>query len=346
MIPTDLTASPSSDPLRVYRYRDGLYAVDLLSAAVVHLDLFNWLAGLTEAATEAKLRAHFGLAERPADVMVTLLVANGFLERREGALHLTEVAREFLLAGSPWDVTPYYASMKDRPVCLDFLKVLRTGKPANWSSLEDEGDWHRAMETEAFATAFTAAMDCRGVLLGQKLAAELNLEGFDHVLDVGGGSGIYACALVAANPHLRATVMEKEPVDRIARECITKRGFAERVDVVVGEMFGDRYPEACDVHLFSNVLHDWDVPEVKALLARSAEALPEGGLLVVHEAFLNDAKTGPLPVAEYSALLMNVTQGKCYSTGEMRQFLTEAGFEWVGHMDTVIDRGFLLARKP
>jgi predicted O-methyltransferase YrrM len=346
MIPTDLTAAPSSDPLRVYRYRDGLYAVDLLSAAVVHLDLFNWLAGQAEAPTEAGMRAHLGLAERPADVLVTLLVANGFLERREGALHLTEVAREFLLAGSPWDVTPYYASMKDRPVCLDFLKVLRTGKPANWSSLEDENDWHRAMETEEFASSFTAAMDCRGALLGQKLAAELNLEGFDHVLDIGGGSGIYACSLVAANPHLRATVMEKEPVDRIARECIEKRGFSERVKVVVGEMFGDVYPEECDVHLFSNVLHDWDIPEVKALLARSAEALPAGGLLVVHEAFLNEDKTGPLPVAEYSALLMNVTQGKCYSTSEMREFMTGAGFEWVGHLDTVIDRGFILARKP
>jgi len=346
MIPSNLTAAPLSDPLRVYRYRDGLYAVDLLSAAVVHLDLFNWLASRAAAPSEPELRAHFDLAERPADVMVTLLVANGFLDRREGALHLTQVSREFFLAESPWDVTPYYASMKDRPVCRDFLKVLRTGKPANWSSLEDANDWHRAMETEEFAAAFTAAMDCRGVLLGQRLAAELNLDGFERVLDIGGGSGIYACALVAANPHLRATVMEKEPVHRIARDGIARRGFSGRVDVVVGDMFGDAYPAECDVHLFSNVLHDWDVPEVKALLARSGDALPPGGLLVIHEAFLNEDKSGPLPVAEYSALLMNVTQGKCYSTGEMRALLAEAGFEWLGHLDTVIDRGFILARKP
>ena len=31
----DLTRAPQSDPLRLYRYRDGIYAVDLLIAAVV-----------------------------------------------------------------------------------------------------------------------------------------------------------------------------------------------------------------------------------------------------------------------------------------------------------------------
>jgi len=36
----DLTAQPSTDPLRIYHYRDGLYAVDLVTAALVHFDLF------------------------------------------------------------------------------------------------------------------------------------------------------------------------------------------------------------------------------------------------------------------------------------------------------------------
>ena len=42
--PLDLTRTPQTDPLEIYRYRDGLYAADLLTAAVCEFDFFTWLA--------------------------------------------------------------------------------------------------------------------------------------------------------------------------------------------------------------------------------------------------------------------------------------------------------------
>lgn len=337
----DLTAAPATDPLKVYRYRDGLYAVDLLTAAVVHLDFFTWLAG--NPSNKEGICGHFGFAERPVDVMLTLFAANGFIERRGDVFHATATAREHLTGGSPWNLTPYYASLKDRPITQDFLKVLKTDKPANWGGDQAALDWHKAMETEAFSKSFTAAMDCRGLYLGQALAKQLDLTGRRHLLDIGGGSGIYACSLVAHHSGLCATVFEQPPVDRIARKCIEERGFSDRVGVAVGDMFKDALPADCDVHLFSNVLHDWGTAEVKQLLAISHRALPSGGLLVIHDAFINADKTGPLPVAEYSALLMHSTQGKCYSVGEYADLLSEAGFEPGAYADTAADRGFMTA---
>src|ERR1051325_8058875 len=43
MTAQDLLQLPSTDPTSIYRYRDGLYAVDLLTAAISHLDFFTWL---------------------------------------------------------------------------------------------------------------------------------------------------------------------------------------------------------------------------------------------------------------------------------------------------------------
>jgi len=100
------------------------------------------------------------------------------------------------------------------------------------------------------------------------------------------------------------------------------------------------------VHLYSNVLHDWDVQEVRVLLGRSFRALPPGGLVVIHESFINADKTGPLPVAEYSTLLMHATEGKCYATSEYAALLAEAGFEPPTYRDTVADRGVMTARRP
>ena len=82
--------------------------------------------------------------------MLTLFTALGWLENKEETFHLTEVAREFLVADSPLYLGAYYAALKDRPVCRDMLAVLRTGKPANWGSLKDEKEWARAMEGEEF----------------------------------------------------------------------------------------------------------------------------------------------------------------------------------------------------
>jgi predicted O-methyltransferase YrrM len=339
----DFIQSPSCDPTSIYRYRDGLYAPDLLTVAVSHLDLFSRLN--TQPAAKSTICAELDLRDRPADVMLTLLTAMGLLRSEEGVFHLTDMAREHLVSSSPWFIGPYFASVKQRPVCLDMLGVLRTGRPTNWASLKDQKEWAKAMETEPFATQFTAAMDCRGALLGPALAKNLDLASQRHLLDIAGGSGVYSCAIVARHTHLRATVLERPPVDGIARKAIAGRGFEKRVDVAVADMFTQNLPTDCDAHLFSNVLHDWDEPQVLELLKKSFNTLPPGGVVIIHDAHINAAKSGPLPVAAYSALLMTITEGKCYSETEMRQYLEQTGFREMTYAPTAADRSVITARK-
>ena len=341
----DLACLPQTDPLEIYRYRDGLYAVDLLTAAITEFDFFTWLAN--RPADAATICRELGLTARPVDVMLTLFSASGFIAAdAAGVFHLTPVAHEHLVRTSPWFIGPYYASLKERPVVRDYVKILRTGQPANWGSYKDLKEWSHAMLTEEFATTFTAAMDCRGLYLGAALAKKIAAGGRTRLLDIAGGSGIYACAITAEHAHLRATVFERPPVDAIARTMIAKRGCAERVAVVAGDMFTDALPDGHDLHLFSNVLHDWDFEKVRPLLAASFRALPSGGMLIVHDCHLNADKTGPLPVAKYSALLMSVTEGKCYSVAEMASLLGEAGFGDFHYESTVADRSFVSAVKP
>jgi len=343
-VPEDLTRVPHTDPLEIYRYRDGLYAVDLLTAAVCEFDFFTWLQA-NPGDADAIARG-LGVAARPLDVMLTLFTADGFLRRDGATYRLTARAREHLVSTSPFFLGPYYASLKDRPVARDYGVVLRTGHAANWGSYRNEKPWDDAMRTEAFATSFTAAMDCRGAYLGPALAKAAPLAGRRSLLDIAGGSGVYACTLVAHHAGLRATVLERPPVDGIARTMVARRGWDSRVAVAAGDMFRDPLPRGHDAHLFSNVLHDWDVPGVRALLAASFAALEPGGLIVVHDAHLNADKSGPLPVARYSALLMAIAEGRCYGTAEMSALLAEAGFTGFGFRETVADRSVVWAEKP
>ena len=344
---TTLTTLPTSDPALLLRFRDRQYSAELLAAALLHFDLFTWLNANPGEST-ARLCQHFGFAARPTDVLLTLCRASGLLSTDAGDRHqLTPLGREFMLPGSPWYLGPYYAPVRDTPIVQGFLKVLRTGKPANWQAKAGGSDWHASMLDEDFARGFTELMNCRGITFGQALAKALAplLGHRRRVLDVAGGSGIYSSTLVAAHPQLTATVLEQAPVDRITQQEIARHGLQEKIKVVTADMFKEAWPQGADILLLSNVLHDWDFPEMRTLLERAAQALPAGGLLVIHDAFIRNDKTGPLPVAEYSALLMNITQGKCYTPSEYGSVLLELGFVIGPYQDTIADRGFMTAVK-
>ncbi len=340
----DLTRLPATDPTDLFRVRDSLYGPELVGAAVIGLDFFTHLAH--SPADAQTLCRELSMAERPADVMLTYFCALGLLENRSESFHVTDRAREFLVRDSPWFLGPFYASFAERPVARSLLEVLRTGKPSVWASNKARKPWAEAMEDDAFAQQFTAIMDARGLYLGPAMGRELDLGAHHRVLDIGGGSGIYACCLVAAHPHLRATVLEKPPVDRVTRQCVSRRGYSDRVDVVTGDMFAAPLPSGFDVHLWSNALHDWGAATVKSLLAKSFAALPPGGMVVIHDAHVNREKNGPLAVAAYSVFLMASTEGKCYSIGEMDSMSAEIGFRNFRYRPTAVDHSVITARKP
>jgi hypothetical protein len=338
------SVSPGTDPSPLLRLRDGLYAPDLLVTAVAHLDLFNRLA-----AGPLDLKgvcSTLGIASRPADVMLTLFIAMGLVERQRDGYALTQLAREFLTSGSLRDLSPYFASLKERPICHDILQVLRSDRPFGWANKREQNEWARAMEDERFASAFTAAMDSRGAYLAPAMARALECSGRRRLLDIAGGSGIYACAAVTEHPHLQAAVLEKPPVDRVTRRAIDRFGLGERVAVVAGDMFADELPRGFDLHLYSNVLHDWGEQTVIGLLRKSFAALPAGGSLVIHDAHLRTDKSGPLEVAEYSALLMLASEGRCYAVGEVEEMMRSIGFGEVEHVPTVAFRSLIFADKP
>jgi len=336
--------APTHDPTAIYRYRDSIAAADCLCAAIAHLDLFTLLD--REPMTLSALCGRLDIHPRPTDVMLTLFAANRFLARdAEGRFQATPMAREFLVAGGPFDARAYYASMAGKPGVSDWIRVLRTGKPANWPGEEGEADWHAAMRTEAFAESFTAAMDCRGRVLAAALAAALDLRQASRLLDIGGGSGVYAIGCVEAAPQLRATVLEAAPVDGIARRTIAAAGCAERVAVVTADMFVDPWPADHDLHLFSNLLHDWDEPQCRELFAKSVACLPQDGRIVVHDMLLDDDKAGQLWAAEYSVLLAGVTQGRLYSAGEIAGWIRGLGLTIVRICPTALGRSLLEIRR-
>ncbi len=334
---------PASSPARIIGLRDSSFAADLFFCAVSHFDFFNWL-DKAPADIETICR-DLGVQLRPADVMLTLFKAYGLIRGKDRKYYLSDSARDYLTVKSGFDLTSYVSSLKDRPICSEIEKVLRTGKPVNWAAAKSGKDWAASMEDADFAGPFTAAMNSRGAYLAQGLLKAVDLKECRKFLDIGGASGIYPAVLLEKYPDLNAAVFEKPPVDKLARYSIRQFGLSEHLGVVAGDMFHDGLPEGYDVHFLSHVLHDWDLKEVKAVLANSFRSLMPGGRIIIHDAHINKNKTGPVSVAEYSVLLMCLSEGKCYSVGEMKQVLEETGFHDVEYHPTILNRSIVTARK-
>lgn len=136
---------------RLLDLRDGVYADDLVIAAVAWLDLFSWLSG--NPSTKEEIADSLGLAERPLDVLLTLLTALGLVERRDSVFTTTEVSEEFLVSEHHNCLGPFFASQKDRPSCLELYEVLKTDEPAGWSSQKGGKGWESLMGEDLFASA-------------------------------------------------------------------------------------------------------------------------------------------------------------------------------------------------
>ena len=334
---------PGVSPERIINLRESAFAADLFITAVSRLNFFNRLQ--TEPADLDDICQVFDIKKRPADVMLTLFKAYGFITEKAKKFYLTDTAKTYLLQDSAFDLTSYVTSLKDRPACADIYSVLHTGRTANWATAKDSKDWATAMEDDGFAASFTAGMNSRGAYLAAGVVKALDLKDYKKVLDIGGASGIYPAALLNAFPHLQGTVFEKPPVDKVAKYSLKQFGMSERTTVVAGDIFKDALPKGYDVHFISHVLHDWDFPACRTILKNSFENLKPGGIIILHDTHINKTKTGPVDVAEYSVLLMVLSEGKIYSVTEMKNLLEEAGFTSVQHKPTILNRSIITARK-
>ena len=350
-MPLNSILSPQSDPAPIFEAYRLSYGSKLLVAASAHFNLF---ALLNQAPlTLDELGKAIGLAARPTHVLVTALRAFKLLSAdAKGRLELTLLAREHLVPGGEFDISDYLAQERENMGVLKIMERLKTNRPAGESGdtagqgvafIYREG-MDSAMEREASARKLTLALAGRAKNVAPVLAQRADLRDAKLLLDVGGGTGIYSIAFLQKYPSLRAIVWDRPQVLKVAMEMAEAYGVSGRLECREGDMFTDPVP-AADVILLSNILHDWDVNECRALLGHCAKGLSPNGKLLIHDAFLNDALDGPLSVALYSANLFCLTEGRAYSAAEYRAWLAEAGLVSGDVVPTLADCGVMTAVK-
>lgn len=118
---------------------------------------------------------------------------------------------------------------------------------------------------------------------GDCLVENVNLTGKQKLLDIGGGQGSYSIALCAANPQLKAVLVDvKEPLE-IASKLIEEQGLQERIVLVEGDFQTVELEQDNDVVLISGVMCITSEEGFRKLLRRSYDALLPGGFIIVQD---------------------------------------------------------------
>jgi hypothetical protein len=168
------------------------------------------------------------------------------------------------------------------------------------------------------AASYDELMGERARSEGPALARVLDWGRFNHVVDVGGGTGAQLIALLTAFPALRGTLVELPASIETARREFANAGVT--CDVLGGNLFELELPQA-DAFVLRYLLHSFEDDEAIAALTKCRNALLPGGSVFVLEA----SDTVPAVFAAMDLLMLVLGHGRERTLAEYDAAAAAAG---------------------
>jgi hypothetical protein len=296
----------------------------LLSA--IELGTFSTLADGPLGPDE--LRARLGIHARSARDFFDALVALGMLKRDAAGYANTPETDLFLDPAKP----SYVGGMLEMANYRLFgfwnglTEALRTGEPQNEAKAGGGNYFADIYAQPDRLHSFLTGMS--GISIGASIAIAnaFPWESHHRFCDLGTAQGMTAAQLAHRHPHLQGIGFDLPPVGPVFDKFIASQGLADRVRFVGGDFFTDQLPDA-DVYLMGHILHDWSLQEKQTLLNRTYDALPDGGVLIVYDAIIDDERrANAFGLLMSLNMLIETPAGADYTGADCQAWMSTAGF--------------------
>lgn len=307
--------------------------------AGVKLDIFSALDGSPRTAAEvAQLRVS---DPRGTAMLLDALTSLALLEKQ----------------GECYICTPFAAHnlSKASPGYMGHILMHHHHLMAGWSRL------HEAVQSggpirervshaddETIRESFLMGMFNLASLLAPRIAQAIDLSGRGRLLDLGGGPGTYAIHFCLANPEMTAAIYDLPTSRSFAEKTVARFDLSGRVEFIAGDYHTEPVPGGFDAAWLSHVLHADGPAACAALLGKAVAALNPGGILMVQEFILDDAKDGPQFPALFSLnMLIGTDNGQSYSQSELAGMMSKAGLSDIERLaiDLPNGAGIMMGRK-
>lgn len=315
------TAAATVTPEPIIRTLLGIAAAQHLMVAN-EVGVFEQLGD--DALTAEELSQRTQVPVRSVRIVGDALVGWGLLEKEDGRYRNSPVTSTFLSGETPMDLRPYVRMVHkvSYPGWGRFDEAIRAG------GATETGLFHASGDTQQIMSEGVAAMTALGA---GALAGSYDFGRFGHLLDVAGGAGTHLQTVLERNPRLRGTLFELAPVAAQARQRLAPLIEAGRATVVEGDAFEDPLPGGADAVLLAHTLHLFTPEPNTALLRRIRESVDHGARLLLVDFWTDAEHTEPAPAALLAGEFYRLSGGQAYSVEEVREWLAQTGWDYVGH---------------
>jgi O-methyltransferase domain len=268
-----------------------------------------------------------GINERSVEDFLDALVALGMLDRKAGKYRNTPETDLFLDRNKPTYIGGVLEMANERLFGFwnSLTEGLRTGVPQN--EAKQGGNLFEAIYGDPQKLrGFLQAMTGLSLGSGRAMAERFPWRKYRTFIDVGGAQGGVPVQIALKHRHLTGGNFDLPVVEPIFEEYVRSFGLHDRLKFHPGDFFKDPFPKA-DVIIMGHILHDWNLDEKKALIAKAYAALPKGGAFIVHEALIDDARRKKaLGLLSSLNMLIETPGGFDYTGADCKRWLKKAGF--------------------
>jgi len=334
---------------RFYMYLGGHIFFETLRAAT-KFDLFTLLAEQGPLSRQ-QIAERLRINDQPARIMLLGLTVGGLLKHRRGLYRNSMLAGQLLSRTSPRQVLSYVDFEHDiiyRPMH-HLYEAIKEHKNVGLDEFPGSEPtlYERLARQPVLEGVFQQAMQDLSVQSNQDLARYVDFSKVRHVVDVGGGDGTNAIALVSQWPHLTVTVFDSPSVCEIAERNINDKGLAGRILTFSGNCFHDEFPTNADCFLFGHFFTIWSAEKDQRLLKKSFDALPNGGRVILYNMMQDDSEDGPWAAAMGSPYFLALASGEgmLYTWKEYEDWMRDVGFSDVKRFRLPRHQGVVTCRK-
>lgn len=277
----------------------------------------------------ASLAAKTGTHPRAAAIVANALVSLGLIEKTDGTYVNSEAAARWLVKGAP----EYRGSVISHlgNTWEDWTDLSETVKNGTAECRRKKGD---VPADPGHLESFIMGMENITRDIAPVIAGKLPLDGRKAILDVGGGPGNYCLAFARRAPTARVVHFDLPGPGHVAKKFVSRQPEGHRIEFVSGNFHMDPLGGGFDFVWLSQVIHMMGEKDVEKLIRKAAGALIPGGLLAIHDHFLNDDMTSPVQAAVFGVHMLAATEGgRTYSLSETEKFMEGAGLRPAGRID-------------
>lgn len=296
----------------------------LLSAC--ELGLFSELAAGSLSLEE--LSERFQLHPRSARDFLDALVALKMLTRDGDRYANTPATTMFLDRAKPTYIGGMLEMANARlyPFWGSLTEALRTGELQNEAKAGGQSFFAALyadpMRLEGFLKAMT------GLSLGSAaaIAEKFPWAQYRTFVDVGTAQGGLPVQVALAHPHLTGVGFDLPVVGPIFDEYVRAHSLSGRLRFQPGDFFQDSLPSA-DVIVMGHILHDWDLDEKRHLIAKTFDALLEGGAFIAFDSVIDDERReNAFGLLMSLNMLIETPGGFDYTGADCVAWMRNAGF--------------------